>query len=87
MARVLKSRMGAAADRVPTRVLPNWTVRAASLFDSSLKDVAHRLGHPMTASSEKARRVLGWSPRSAEDSLVATAESLVDFGLVRDHAR
>ena len=86
MARVLKSRMGAAADRVPTRVLPNWTVRVAALFDSSVRDVVHRLGSPMNGSNEKARRVLGWAPRSAEDALVATAESLVDFGLVRGRA-
>ena len=29
------------------------------------------------------RRVLGWEPRSAEDAVVATAESLVQLGLVK----
>jgi nucleoside-diphosphate-sugar epimerase len=86
MATVLKSRLGAAADGVPTRVLPNWMVRLAAWFDPSLRDVAHRLGHPMNASHEKARRVLGWQPRSPEDSLVATAASLIDFNLVHPTA-
>lgn len=34
------------------------------------------------ADSAKARHVLGWSPRSAEETVVATGESLVRFGLV-----
>ena len=85
MARVLKSRMGAAGVGVPTRVVPNWMVRLAALFDPSLRDVTERLGHPLNASSEKARRVLGWEPRSPEDSLVATAKSLIDFNLI--HAK
>ncbi|GAB3035781.1 aldehyde reductase [Parafrigoribacterium mesophilum] len=87
MARVLKSRLGAAADRVPTRVLPNWLVRLAARFDPSLSDVAHRLGHSMNASNEKARRVLDWKPRSPEDSLVATATSLIDLNLVQATTR
>jgi dihydroflavonol-4-reductase len=87
MATVLKSRLGAAADRVPTRVLPNWLVRLAARFDPSLGDVVNRLGHTMNASNEKARHVLDWKPRSPEDSLVATATSLIDLGLVPAKSR
>ena len=83
MAHVLKSRMGAAGSRIPTRVLPNWTVRLAALFDPSLKDVADRLGSRPNASNEKSRRVLGWTPRAREDALVATAESLISRDLLR----
>jgi dihydroflavonol-4-reductase len=32
--------------------------------------------------SAKAERVLGWKPRSREDAIVATAESLLKFGIV-----
>ena len=35
------------------------------------------------ASGEKARSVLGWEPRSNEDAIVATAESLRDLGLLK----
>jgi dihydroflavonol-4-reductase len=35
------------------------------------------------ASNAKAKRVLGWSPRSAEQTMVATGESLVRFGFGR----
>jgi hypothetical protein len=37
--------------------------------------------------SAKAERVLGWKPRSREDAIVATAESLVKFGIVGPAAR
>ncbi|MEO7006061.1 MAG: aldehyde reductase [Terrimesophilobacter sp.] len=86
MARVLKSRMGVAAAGVPTRVLPDWTVRLAALVDTSLRDATGSLGHAMNGSNEKARRVLGWTPRPPEESLVDTAKSLIDFNLVRAKA-
>ncbi len=79
----LKARMGELAARVPTRLLPNWLVRFVSLFDKSVALIVPELGKPKNASNEKARRVLGWSPRSPEDAIVATAESLVRLGLLR----
>jgi nucleoside-diphosphate-sugar epimerase len=84
IARVLKERMGADARRVPTRQLPNWMVRLASLRDPAVKLIIPELGKVKNASNEKARRVLGWSPRSNEDALAATAESLVRLGLLKD---
>jgi dihydroflavonol-4-reductase len=83
IALVLKGRMGEAARRVPTRVLPNWLLRTASLFDPSLKQIIPELGKSKNASNEKAKRVLGWTPRSNEESVVATAESLVRLGLLK----
>jgi hypothetical protein len=35
------------------------------------------LGHRNLMSAEKARRVLGWTPRPAAETLVDTAESLL----------
>ena len=84
IAQVLKARMGDAADRVPTRVLPNWMVRLTSLVDSSIAQIVPELGTVKNATNEKARRVLGWMPRSNEDAIIATAESLVQLGLLRN---
>jgi len=44
--------------------------------------IVPRLGKNRNASNVKATRVLGWSPRSTEDALIASAQSLIDFGLV-----
>lgn len=86
MAKILKERLGAAAKRVPTRQLPDWLMRISVVFDPSLKLVVPELGKTKNASNAKARSVLGWTPRSNEEAIVATAESLVRLGLLRDSA-
>jgi dihydroflavonol-4-reductase len=87
IAQMLKRRMGEAAKRVPTRQLPNWLVRIAALRDPAVKVILPELGKRKNGTNEKARRVLGWAPRSNEESVVATAESLVRLGLLKDSAK
>jgi nucleoside-diphosphate-sugar epimerase len=87
IAKVLKTRMGTAARRVPTRQLPNWLVRVAALRDPAVKQVIPELGKYKNATSEKARRMLGWKPRPNEECIVATAESLLRLGLLKDSAK
>jgi nucleoside-diphosphate-sugar epimerase len=82
IALLLKARMGGAAARAPTKVMPDWMVRLASLFNPALAQVVSELGKIKRITNEKARRVLGWTPRSNEDAIVATAESLVRLGLL-----
>lgn len=83
IARTLKERMGDDARRVTTRQLPDWLVRLARFKDPAVKQIIPELGKWKNASSEKAQRVLGWSPRSREESVIATGESLVKLGLVK----
>ena len=86
IAKVLKSRMGASAKRVAqTRELPNWLVRIAALRDPAVKLILRpNLASRKMPLTRKARRLLAWEPRSNEDSIVATAESLVRLGLLKD---
>ncbi len=83
VARVLRRRMGAAARKVPRFELPNWMVRLAALRDPAVKQLVPELGKTRNATNAKAKRLLGWAPRSNEESIVATGESLVRLGLVR----
>jgi len=83
IAKILKSRLGASAKRVPTRQLPDWLVRLAALRDPAVKQILPELGKRKNATNEKAKRILGWAPRSNEESIVATAESLVRLGLLK----
>ena len=87
IAKVLKARMGASARRVPTRQLPSWLVRIAAMRDPAVRQILPELGKVKNATHEKAKRLLGWAPRSNEDALVATAESLVRLGLLKDSAK
>jgi nucleoside-diphosphate-sugar epimerase len=84
VAKVLRSSMGTAAKRVPTRQLPNFLVRLAALRDPAVKQIIPELGKKKNATSEKAQRLLGWTTRSREESIIATAESLVRLGLLKD---
>jgi nucleoside-diphosphate-sugar epimerase len=84
IAKVLKRRMGDWAKRVPTRQIPDWLVRLAALRDPVIKLILPELGKYKNATNEKARQVLGWAPRSNEEAIVATAESLVRLGLLKD---
>jgi nucleoside-diphosphate-sugar epimerase len=83
VAKVLKHRMGTSARRVPTRQLPNWLVRLAALRDPAVGQILPELGKVKNATNAKAKRVLGWAPRSREEAIVATAESLVRLGLLK----
>lgn len=83
IAKVLKARMGAAAKRVPTTELPNWLVRIAAMNDEAVKQILPELGKMKNATNAKAKRVLGWAPRSNDDAVVATAESMVKLGLLK----
>jgi len=83
IALVLRQHLGDAARRVPTRELPDWLLRSVALVDKSVGQIVPELGKRKNATSDKARRVLGWTPRPADEAIVATAESLARLGLLR----
>lgn len=82
IARMLKRRLGPKAAKVPSRELPDWMVRLVALADKEVAQVATELGHLKTASNAKAKRLLGWAPRSNEEATIASAESLIKLGVV-----
>jgi nucleoside-diphosphate-sugar epimerase len=79
---VLRKRLPEASKKAPTMVLPNFLLRIASFFDKEVALVLPELGRYFSISNEKAKKVLGWEPRSNEDAVVATAESLIELKLV-----
>ncbi|WP_345761816.1 SDR family oxidoreductase [Diaminobutyricibacter sp. McL0608] len=82
MAAVLRKRLGTAARRVPKRVMPDGLLKSIAVFAPSLRQIVPELGRAKPATNAKARRVLGWEPRTNEDALTATGESLVRLGIV-----
>jgi dihydroflavonol-4-reductase len=83
IARMLKDGAADIARKVPARPLPNWLMRTVAMFDAQVRAVTPELGKRKTASSDKARRQLGWTPRSPRDAILATARSLSELGLVK----
>jgi nucleoside-diphosphate-sugar epimerase len=87
IAEILKKSQGEAARLVPTRELPNWLLRTVALFNPEVRQLLPELGKTKNATNAKARRVLGWNPRSNEESIIAAAESLVRLGLLKNSAK
>ncbi|WP_404333409.1 SDR family oxidoreductase [Sphingomonas sp. MMS12-HWE2-04] len=82
MAEVLRSALGPAAKNVTRRRVPSWVVRILALFNPMAREAAPRLGIKANASNAKARAVLGWQPRSNDEAIRATGQSLIDLGLI-----
>lgn len=80
---VLKDRLGEDARKVPTRVAPNFMIKAIGLFDPSVRSIVGDLGQHPEYSNARAREELGWSPRPLEDSIADTGRSLIEFGVVK----
>ncbi|MDR2975582.1 MAG: aldehyde reductase [Propionibacteriaceae bacterium] len=83
VAMILKERLGYSARRVSTTEIPDWLVRLFAAVNPALRMPASFLGQNTACSGDKARRILGWSPRPAEEAIVATATSLIKLGIVK----
>ncbi len=84
IALILKRRLGPRAKRVPTMQIPDFMVRMAAKRDAAIASILPELGKHKNGSNAKARRLLGWTPISNEECVVATAESLIKLGLLKD---
>ena len=82
MAAILKQGLGDKARKVPSISAPDFVVRGIALFDPVIRSRLFELGKRRVASSDKARRVLGWTTRPVKDTLIETAKSLQAQGLV-----
>ncbi|WP_228424173.1 SDR family oxidoreductase [Chryseobacterium geocarposphaerae] len=83
VADILKKNLVEVAAKVPTREMQNWIVRAAAIFNPSLRMLATLLGKYAETSGDKAKQLLNWSPRSNEEAIIATAESMLQLGLIK----
>ena len=82
MARTLRDGLGPAARKVRNLRIPDFAVRLAARFgDASLREITPALGRRNRHSTEKARRVLGWQPRPAADTVLDCARSLLEHGV------
>jgi dihydroflavonol-4-reductase len=82
VAKVLKAHLPKWKKKIPTSTLPDLMLRLAAMGDPIVRGRLFELGKVRKASSEKARRELGWSPRSEAQSIRDTADSLIAIGAV-----
>ncbi|SES08476.1 NAD-dependent epimerase/dehydratase family protein [Rhizobium sp. NFR03] len=79
---ILREAVPERAGKLPGMTVPNWTAKAAASLHPGLAMIVKELGRDNRVSSEKARRVLGWTTRPERETVSATASSLIEAGLI-----
>lgn len=82
VADVLREEFPAYAKKLPKGTLPGFVLKVMSLFNPALKQVLPELNRERQTSSAKAKKMLGWSPRTAREAIVSGAQSLIDHRVV-----
>jgi len=82
IAELLRQHFGEKAAGVPTEVWSDEQVRILGQTNPQLKAIVPLLNYDMSATAKKAEQLLGWAPRSREEAITATADSLFRLGLV-----
>jgi dihydroflavonol-4-reductase len=83
VAELLISKMGEKGRRVSTKMLPNWLVKIVALFSKPAKQIVNDIGKRRRVSNKRAIETFEWHPRSNEEAIIATAESLAENGLLK----
>lgn len=79
----LKKSLGERGSKVPTRSIPNFVIRLGALFNATMREIVPDLGISKKINGDKTRRVLGWTPTTAEQSVIDTGESMFEKGAVK----
>lgn len=77
IAAVIKAKLGARGDKVPTKMLPDFVVKIGANFSPAMQALKPLLRRSHRFSSEKARRVIGLKTRPAKETVVDCTESLI----------
>lgn len=80
---LLRARLGVQARKVPLRGIPDFVVRLMGVFDPSIRQVVGELGRIRAVDSGHALAALGWKTRDAGESILDTARSLLERGIVK----
>jgi nucleoside-diphosphate-sugar epimerase len=80
--KMLAEEFGPKGYRPPTGRLPYPVMWLVARFDKSVRLVLQYVGKKEEVSHEKAKRILGWSPRPVRETFVDMANSMIANGLI-----
>lgn len=83
VANILTANLGSRARKVPTRKMPDWLLKLLAIVRPELKQVVAELGNVRGGDSSHAVQRLGWTMRPPEEAILATAQSLIERGIVK----
>jgi dihydroflavonol-4-reductase len=72
---------------VKARELPNWFIKIYAIFENSTRMIVPELGFCAHFSTKKIEEDLGIHPISAEDAVIACAQSLIDLKLLKHYPK
>ncbi len=78
LAQQLQDHLAPRGYRIPQRAVPDWMVRALALINPTYKVVVSRLGPATKFDTSRVRGDFGWQPLPMAQSIVDTADSLID---------
>ena len=71
-------------DKAPTFNVPVWLAKILANFSKELKVTLPYLGRVRSVNNtSKAKDILGWNPRPAEESIIDIAEQIKEMGLIK----
>ena len=70
-------------DKAPTIGIPVWLAKILANFNKELKLTLPYLGRKRSIKNTKAKEMLGWNPRPAEDSIIDIANQMKDLGMLK----
>ena len=71
-------------DNAPKLSVPVWAAKILANFSPELKMALPYIGRVRSVKyTSKAKDLLGWNPRPAEESILATANQIKDLGLIK----
>ena len=71
-------------DKAPTFAVPVWLAKILAIFSKELKLTIPYLGRLRSVkNTSKAKDILGWNPRPAEESIIEIAQQIQDMGLIK----
>ena len=71
-------------DKAPRMNVPVWAAKILAKFNNELKSALPYIGRVRSIkNTSKAKDILGWSPRPAEESILEIANQVKDMGLIK----
>lgn len=82
VARLLAEEMRPRGYKIPQIKLPDFMVKLAALFDRTTRLIVPFLGERREISNKQIKDVFDWQPHGLRETIRATAESLIEHGVV-----
>jgi dihydroflavonol-4-reductase len=70
-------------DKAPKIGIPVWLAKILANFNKDLKLTLPYLGRKRSIKNTKAKEILGWNPRPAEESILNIANQMKDLGILK----